>query len=100
MRICQYSTVTGQVRARSIPVTTADRSPTLWGFFISLRYSHSKNTQPMTLTPVSSRARIPKLKQPKISAGIMAMITSSMMERVVSLPRMWGEEVAMRFSFL
>ena len=30
----------------------------------------------------------------------MAMITSSMMERVSSLERMWGEEDAINFRFL
>ena len=30
----------------------------------------------------------------------MAMMTSSMMERVVSLSRMWGLEVAISFKFL
>ena len=30
----------------------------------------------------------------------MAMMTSSMMERVVSLERMWGLEVAISFKFL
>ena len=37
---------------------------------------------------------------PQIRAGIMAMITSSMMERVFSAARMWGEEVAISLRFL
>ena len=79
--------VTGQTKASSIPVTTALRSPTDWGFFMTLRYSHSKNTQPSTDTAVSVRAFTPKHTTAQIRAGTMAMITSSIMERVVSAAR-------------
>ena len=79
--------VTGQTKASSMPVTTALRSPTDWGFFISLRYSHSQNTQPRTDTTVRVRALMPKQNTDQTRAGTMAMMTSSMMERVVSLLR-------------
>ena len=59
-----------------------------WGFFISLRYSHSQKMQATTDTAVRVRARRPKLKMANARAGSMAMMTSSMMERVVSLLRM------------
>ena len=36
-RIIQWGVVTGLTKASSMPVTTALRSPTDWGFFISLR---------------------------------------------------------------
>ena len=36
-RMVQWGSVTGHTNASSMPVTTADRSPTDWGFFISLR---------------------------------------------------------------
>ena len=83
-----------------MPVTTADRSWKDWGFFISLRYSHSKKTHPATDTAVRVRARRPKLKQAYARAGSIAMMTSFMMPWVVSLPRMWGEEVAISLRFL
>ena len=83
-----------------MPVTAQLRSPTDWGLFISLRYSHSQKKQPATDTAVSVSARRPKRIQANSSAGSMAMITSSMMERVVSWPRMWGEDVAMSLRFL
>ena len=71
-----------------MPVTTELRSCTDWGFFITLRYSHSKKTHPATDTAVMVKARRPKLKQANAKAGTMAMITSFMMPWVVSLPRM------------
>ena len=92
--------VTGQTNASSIPVTTALRSPTDWGFFIRVRYSHSQNMQPITDTTVSVRALMPNMTTAQIRAGSMAMMTSSMMERVVSEPRIWGEEVAISLRFL
>ena len=83
-----------------MPVTAQLRSPTDWGFFMSLRYSHSQKKQPTTDTAVRARARRPKLKQANSSAGSMAMITSSMMDRVVSWLRIWGEDVAISLRFL
>jgi hypothetical protein len=46
------------------------------------------------------KARRPKLKQANARAGTMAMMTSFMMPWVVSLPRIWGEEVAISLRFL
>ena len=100
MRIIHSGVEGGHTKASSMPVTTAERSPTDWGFFMSLRYSHSQNTQPTTETAVSTRASTPKVMTAQTRAGTMAMMTSSMMERVVSAARMWGEEVAMSFKFL
>ena len=51
---------TGQTKLSRIPVTTADRSPTMLDFFMSLRYAHSQNTQDTTDTAVSSSAFQPK----------------------------------------
>ena len=56
--------------------------------------------QDTTDTAATVSARRPNHQQAKPSAGSMAMTTSSMMERVVSLPRMWGEVEAMSFRFL
>ena len=81
-------------------MTTQLRSPTDWGFFISLRYSHSQKKQPATETAVSVRARRPNFMHATSSAGSMAMITSSMMDRVVSWLRIWGEDVAISLRFL
>ena len=57
------------------------------GFFISLRYSHSQNMQPITDTAVRVRALTPNQMTAHTRAGSMAMMTSSIMERVVSLLR-------------
>ena len=91
---------TGQTKLSRIPVTTALRSPTMQDFFMSLRYAHSKNTQDTTETAVSSSAFQPKQYTLHARAGSSAMITSSMMLRVSSLERMWGEEDAISFRFL
>ena len=56
--------------------------------------------QPTTDTAVSVRALKPNLITANTSAGSMAMITSSMMERVFSAARIWGEEVAISLRFL
>ena len=56
--------------------------------------------QPMTDTAVRISARKPNFTMAQIRAGIMAMMTSSMMVRVFSAARMWGEEVAISFRFL
>ena len=69
-------------------------------FFMSLRYAHSKNTQDTTETAVSSSAFQPKQYTLHARAGSSAMITSSMMLRVSSLERMWGEEDAISLRFL
>ena len=54
----------------------------------------------MTDTAVSVRALKPNFTMAQTRAGIMAMMTSSMMERVFSAARMWGEEVAISLRFL
>ena len=92
--------VTGQTKASSMPVTTALRSPMVWSFFRSLRYSHSQKIQAATETAVTTRARKPNTITAATSAGIMAITTSSIRDRVVSLERMWGEEVTIHFKFL
>ena len=51
----------GHTKASSIPVTTADRSPMDWGFFSSLRYSHSQNRQATMETTTEISALKPKL---------------------------------------
>ena len=56
--------------------------------------------QPMTDTAVRISARKPNFTMAQTRAGIMAMMTSSMMERVFSAARMWGEEVAISLRFL
>ena len=69
-------------------------------FFMTLRYSHSQTTQDATDTSVTVRARQPNTYTPMTRAGMRAMITSSMMERVSSLVRIWGEEDAISFKLL
>ena len=56
--------------------------------------------QPMTDTSVSVRALKPNFTTAKARAGSMAMITSSMIERVFSAARLWGVEVAISLRFL
>ena len=88
---------TGRFMARMMPVTTADRSPTGLGFFISRVYRYSKPTQAATVTPTTSSARIPKMKQPQgRMQGTRAMITLPISPRVVELSRICGEAVTIR----
>ena len=83
----------GMLNESSKPVITAVRSPAVC---FSLRIAHqttSHRTQETTVTASTSRARSPKMITEATSAGTRAMITFSMMERLVSLERMWGDAV-------
>ena len=84
---------TGDTKESSTPVTTADRSPVESGLPAALQKIFSKTTQAMTVTAVCSSARGPNMKTATAIAGISAMMTSSMIERVSSLALICGEEV-------
>ena len=60
MMSIQYGSVTGQTIERSRPVTAALRSPSIWGFFSALRYSHSQHIALATETIAAASARKPK----------------------------------------
>ena len=49
--------VTGRLNAKSIPVTTALKSPIVDFFLSSFSHAHSKNTQAKTLSTVTTPAR-------------------------------------------
>jgi hypothetical protein len=69
----------------SKPVTTALKSPTVWGFFTSRENTISERTQLSTQTVTSSGARHPNSKAPASVVGKRARITSSMI-RLVDRP--------------
>ena len=84
-------TVAGRFMASNRPVTTALRSPMVCSRFIARRQRYSMSTQEPTQTAATSSARHPKITMETTSAGQRAMITSSMIFRVVLPLRMWGE---------
>ena len=88
---------TGTFRARMMPVTTADRSPTGLGFLSSLQYSHSKATLATTDTAVTSRARRPKMIAEATTQGTRATITLAIRPVVVSSERRCGEAETISF---
>ena len=78
--------------ASSRPVTTADRSPTVAGRFIShLVTAHSSSTQEATLTASTSSSAQPYTSTETRSAGHSAMMTSRMIEVVDVSAWMCGE---------
>ena len=87
---------TGRFMARMMPVTTADRSPTGLGFFSSRVYRYSNPTQAATVTPVTSSARMPKMKAAATIQGTRAITTLPIRPRVVELSRICGEAVTIR----
>ena len=77
--------VTGKFMARMMPVTTAERSPTGLGFFISIQYRYSKPTQAAVVTAVSSSARRPKIMAEAMMQGTREMTTLPISFRVETL---------------
>ena len=78
--------VTGRFKASSRPVTTADKSPTVWGRFMALRDRYSLSTQLRIHTAMISSALGPKMITDAMAAGHSPMITSSMIFWVVFFP--------------
>ena len=78
------------MKARSSPVTTADRSPTVDSVFRSLHQIYSHSTQEAVVTATTRRLRRPKITVEAIRAGIRAMITFSITRWVVKALRIWG----------
>ena len=87
----QSGIVTGILKAKSIPVTIALKSPTVVGLFNILFHNHSNKTHAKTLITVTTAALYPKTKTPASNAGIKAIITSSIVFLTVSLPDICGE---------
>ena len=67
----------GRFIPRRSPVTTADRSDMVWGFFIIRLRIYSKNTQETVQTARFTSAIGPKMITPAMQAGISAIITES-----------------------
>ena len=82
---------TGILTARITPVTTADRSPTVTGSFISFSYTSSVSTQDAMQTAITASARQPKAYTPIAHAGSNASATSRMMAVVLAPERTCGE---------
>ena len=70
--------VEGRLKASSKPVTTADRSPAVWGVLRSRHHRYSNSTQAAVVTAVTSSARQPNITNEAISVGTSAITTFSM----------------------
>ena len=79
----QYGATIGRLKAKRIPVTTHERSNTVFFLFLILLKSVSKSTQERTLTSTSVNARSPKKTTAATSAGTSAITTSSITLRTV-----------------
>ena len=88
--------VTGRLKASSRPVATALRSPTVQDRFMIFLERYSNRTALPVQTAMTSAARRPKITTPAKAAGISAMITSSMMLRVVAWLFTCGEALTVR----
>ena len=77
-------------------MTTQERSPTVWGRFITARDSTAAAMAEATQISSTSSARQPKSHTEAIPAGASAMRTSSMMVRVFIPQCRWGEEDTIR----
>ena len=73
---------TGMFRPRMMPVTTAERSPTGMGFFISRQYRYSKPTLAAVVMPTTSKARQPKIRALAATQGSRATTTLPIRPRV------------------
>ena len=76
--------VAGRLSARMRPVTTALRSPRVFGRFITRRETHSASTAVPMQTAVSTSARLPNQTTAIARAGSSEMITSPITPVVVS----------------
>lgn len=92
--------VTGQTNASRTPVTAADRSPRLQVAASAACGRATRKTSRKPRSRARRSARKPKTDDAHDERGHSAMITSSMIERVSSLLRIWGLEEAMSFQTL
>ena len=76
--------VDGTLKARSTPVTAAERSPAVLGSLKSLHHRYSKPTHAMIETATTMRASRPKKMREAAKAGANAMRTLRMTDCVVS----------------
>ena len=83
---------TGRFIASRMPVTTQERSPTVWRRFITTRERYSLKMHDATDVRMITAARKPKIITEAIMAGVSAMMTSSMMLEVVSFAWKCGED--------
>ena len=93
----QRGMLTGRLKARMMPVTTALRSPIVTERFIIFLAASSESTQVMTVVAVTASTRGPNMTVAAINAGIRAIITSSIMPRVVFDERRCGEALTVSF---
>ena len=77
--------VGGRFIPSSIPVTTADMSEMVWGRFIIRLRIYSKNTHEAIQTARFINAMYPKIITPAMQAGVSAIITRSIILRVLTL---------------
>ena len=90
----QRGMLTGRLKARMMPVTTALRSPIVTERFIIFLAANSESTQVMTVVAVTASTN---MTVAAINAGIRAIITSSIMPRVVFDERRCGEALTVSF---
>ena len=75
---------TGRFIASRTPVTTQERSPTVWRRFMTRRDMYSLKMQDATVVRIITAARKPKMMTEAIIAGVSAKMTSSIKVWVVS----------------
>ena len=75
---------TGRFIASKTPVTTQERSPTVWRRFMTRRDMYSLKMQDATVVRIITAARKPKMMTDAIIAGVSAKMTSSIKVWVVS----------------
>ena len=90
MTAIQSGSDAGTFNAKIKPVTTALKSPVEFGFLSILHHMYSAAALLITQVRATMSARIPNTNTPAISAGISAIITSSIIFGTVSLPFICG----------
>ena len=73
------------MKASRMPVTTALRSPMVWGFLHTTLNRYSPTTQVITQVAMRISELMPKITTEATAAGTRAMITLSIREEVVTL---------------
>ena len=81
----QIGKVEGRLKASRMPVTTALRSPMVWGFLQAILNRYSPTTQVITQVAMRISDLMPKITTEATAAGSRAMITSRIREEVVTL---------------
>ena len=66
---------TGMLRARMMPVTTAERSPTVFCLWVRISYRYSNATQAKVVTTTCTSACTPKIRAEASTQGSRAMTT-------------------------